>query len=269
MFERFTERARLAITQAQEEARALQHNYVGPEHLLLGLLHDSNSLAAATLKSVGVRVADIREQVVGIVGHGKGSASGHIPFTPQSKKVLELSLREALQIGNAQIGTEHILLAVIGDRESAPAQVFAAAGVSLDDVRQHVLRLQAKQEERTGRRRRVGRRAFDERAYAFEGLYQRMAAAEQWVGLTPDLAELGRRIEQLRQDKDAALDREDLATAAILQDREDELRAERVANVRRLAESTSLADEVAKLRDEVDRLQAALREHGIDPGDKA
>ena len=113
MFERFTDRARRVVVLAQEEARMLNHNYIGTEHLLLGLIHEGEGVAAKALDSMGITLTGAREQVQDIIGPGQQAPSGHIPFTPRAKKVLELSLREALQLGHNYIGTEHILLALL------------------------------------------------------------------------------------------------------------------------------------------------------------
>ena len=113
MFERFTDRARRVVVLAQEEARMLNHNYIGTEHILLGLIHEGEGVAAKALESLGISLEGVRSQVEEIIGQGQQAPSGHIPFTPRAKKVLELSLREALQLGHNYIGTEHILLGLI------------------------------------------------------------------------------------------------------------------------------------------------------------
>ncbi len=124
MFERFTNRARHVVVLAQEEARGLQHNYIGTEHILLGLLGEPGGVAAQALDRFGVTLGGAREEVKGIIGIGKGAVSGHIPFTPRAKKTLELALREALQLNHNYIGTEHILLGVIREGEGVGAQVL-------------------------------------------------------------------------------------------------------------------------------------------------
>ena len=115
MFERFTDRARRVVVLAQEEARMLNHNYIGTEHILLGLIHEGEGVAAKALESLGISLEAVRQQVEEMIGQGQQAPSGHIPFTPRAKKVLELSLREALQLGHNYIGTEHILLGLIRD----------------------------------------------------------------------------------------------------------------------------------------------------------
>jgi ATP-dependent Clp protease ATP-binding subunit ClpC len=139
MFERFTDRARRVVVLAQEEARMLNHNYIGTEHILLGLIQEGDGVAAKALESLGISLEGVRGQVVEIIGHGQEAPSGHIPFTPRGKKVLELSLREALQLGHNYIGSEHILLGLIREGEGVAAQVLVKLGADLNRVRQQVL----------------------------------------------------------------------------------------------------------------------------------
>ena len=141
MFERFTDRARRVVVLAQEEARMLNHNYIGTEHILLGLIHEGEGVAAKAMESLGISLDSVREQVQEIIGQGQQAPSGHIPFTPRAKKVLELSLREALQLGHNYIGTEHILLGLIREGEGVAAQVLVKLGADLNRVRQQVLQL--------------------------------------------------------------------------------------------------------------------------------
>ena len=141
MFERFTDRARRVVVLAQEEARLLNHNYIGTEHILLGLIHEGEGVAAKALESLGISLEAVRQQVEEIIGQGGQSPSGHIPFTPRAKKVLELSLREALQLGHNYIGTEHILLGLIREGEGVAAQVLVKLGADLSRVRQQVIQL--------------------------------------------------------------------------------------------------------------------------------
>ena len=141
MFERFTDRARRVVVLAQEEARLLNHNYIGTEHILLGLIHEGEGVAAKALESLGISLEAVRAQVEEIIGHGGQAPSGHIPFTPRAKKVLELSLREALQLGHNYIGTEHILLGLIREGEGVAAQVLVKLGADLSRVRQQVIQL--------------------------------------------------------------------------------------------------------------------------------
>jgi ATP-dependent Clp protease ATP-binding subunit ClpA len=127
MFERFTDRARRVVVLAQEEARMLNHNYIGTEHILLGLIHEGGGAAAKARDALGISLESVRSQVEEIIGQGQQAPSGHIPFTPRAKKVLELSLREALQLGHNYIGTEHILLGLIREGEGVAAQVLASS----------------------------------------------------------------------------------------------------------------------------------------------
>ncbi len=141
MFERFTDRARRVVVLAQEEARMLNHNYIGTEHILLGLIHEGEGVAAKALESMNISLEGVREQVTEIIGRGQTAPAGHIPFTPRAKKVLELSLREALQLGHNYIGTEHILLGLIREGEGVAAQVLQKLGADLSKVRQQVIQL--------------------------------------------------------------------------------------------------------------------------------
>jgi ATP-dependent Clp protease ATP-binding subunit ClpC len=141
VFERFTDRARRAVVLAQEEARMLNHDYIGTEHLLLGLVREYDGVAGKALASLDISVQAVRQQVEEIVGRGQAAPRGHIPFTPRAKKVLELALREALQLGHSYIGTEHILLGLIREGEGVAAQVLQKLGVDLHRARQAVIQL--------------------------------------------------------------------------------------------------------------------------------
>src|SRR5699024_6707368 len=141
MFERFTDRARRVVVLAQEEAKMLNHNYIGTEHILLGLIHEGEGVAAKALEALDISLDAVREQVQDIIGQGLQQPTGHIPFTPRAKKVLELSLREALQLGHNYIGTEHILLGLIREGEGVAAQVLVKLGADLNKVRQQVIQL--------------------------------------------------------------------------------------------------------------------------------
>ena len=141
MFDRFTDRARRVIVLAQDEARMLNHNYIGTEHILLGLIHEGEGVAAKALEALGISLEAVREQVEEIIGQGQQAPTGHIPFTPRAKKVLELSMREALQINHPYIGTEHILLGLLREGEGVAAQVLIKLGADLNRVRNQVLQL--------------------------------------------------------------------------------------------------------------------------------
>ncbi|MCL2652184.1 MAG: ATP-dependent Clp protease ATP-binding subunit [Propionibacteriaceae bacterium] len=141
MFERFTDRARRVIVLAQDEAKLLNHNYIGTEHILLGLIHEGEGVAAQALEQLGVTLEKVRTQLEEIIGHGQNPPTGHIPFTPRAKKVLELSLREALQMNHSYIGTEHVLLGICREGEGVAAQVLIKLGIDLGRVRSTVMQL--------------------------------------------------------------------------------------------------------------------------------
>ena len=141
MFERFTDRARRVVVLAQDEARGLKHNYIGTEHLLLGLISEGEGVAAKALAMMDINDGDVRASVIEIIGEGEKTVEGHIPFTPRAKRVFELSLREALQLGHNYIGTEHLLLGLLKEGEGVAAQVLTKRGADLSQVRQNVIQL--------------------------------------------------------------------------------------------------------------------------------
>src|SRR6516165_5416320 len=141
MFERFTDLARRVVVLAQEEARMLNHNYIGTEHILLGLIHEGEGVAAKSLESLGISLEGVRSQVEEIIGRGQQAPSGHIPLTPRAKKVLELSFRESQQLGHNYIGTEHILLGLLREGDGVAAQVLVKLGADMNRVRQQVIQL--------------------------------------------------------------------------------------------------------------------------------
>ena len=141
MFERFTERARQVVVLAQEEARELKHNYIGTEHILLGLLREQEGVAARVLESLGISFESARAQVIRIVGSGEEVTSGQIPFTPRAKKTLELALREALSLGHNYIGTEHILLGMVRENEGVAARILLDFDADSDKIRNEVIRV--------------------------------------------------------------------------------------------------------------------------------
>ena len=272
MFERFTDRARRVVVLAQEEARMLNHNYIGTEHILLGLIHEGEGVAAKALESLGISLEAVRQQVEEIIGQGQQAPSGHIPFTPRAKKVLELSQREALQLGHDYIGTEHILLGLVREGDGVAAQVLVHLGADLNRVRQQVILLiGGKQPERGRRVPREGALVAEVQARlaAVEG---RLAALEQRVGAGPDTSDLDEQIDRARGERHAAADAEEYEQAASLRDREKELRASKAAlrDQWTAAHPTlpELAERVQQLADEIERLRALLRQHGIDPQDK-
>jgi ATP-dependent Clp protease ATP-binding subunit ClpC len=194
MFERFTDRARRVVVLAQEEARMLDHNYVGTEHILLALVREGEGVAAKALESLGIRLEAVRQQVEEIIGRGKKASAGHIPFTPRAKKVLELSLRESLQLGHDYIGTEHILLGLLREGEGVAAQVLVRLGADLNRVREQAIQLLASHQGPEPVVRAVRARPFPGRArFSQEGeiirmladLGTRLTAIEEHLGLRP------------------------------------------------------------------------------------
>ncbi len=188
MFERFTDRARRVVVLAQEEARMLNHNYIGTEHILLGLIHEGEGVAAKALESLGISLEAVRQQVEEIIGQGQQAPSGHIPFTPRAKKVLELSLREALQLGHDYIGTEHILLGLIREGEGVAAQVLVRLGADLNRVRQQVVQLLEGGQGEAGEAgpQRIGgtRDWLTEIQSTLATIADRLTAIERHLGLT-------------------------------------------------------------------------------------
>ena len=150
MFERFDQRARRVVVRAQEEARMLNHNYIGTEHILLGLIHEGDGVAAKALESLGISLAVVRQQVEEIIGRGEQAPSGHMPFTKRAKLALELSLRESLQFNHGYIGAEHILLGLIREGDGVAAKVLVDVGADLNQMRQEMLQLLQEQEYQGG-----------------------------------------------------------------------------------------------------------------------
>jgi ClpA/ClpB-like protein len=275
MFERFTDRARRVVVLAQDEARRLNHNYIGTEHILLGLIHEDEGVAARALQSLGVNLEAVRQQVEEIIGRGQQALSGHIPFTPRAKKVLELSLRESLQLGHNYIGTEHILLGLIREGDGVAAQVLARLGADMNRVREQVIQLlQGHQAEEPASDPFVARelRLLPAVKTRLEAVEERLTAIEQGVGMVPDTSELDEQIEIVRTEKEAAVDAHDYARAAERRNREKELLASKSALREQWAAGRRalpvLAERVQQLADEVERLRALIGQHGIDPQDK-
>jgi ATP-dependent Clp protease ATP-binding subunit ClpC len=192
MFERFTDGARRVVVQAQEESRLLRHSYIGTEHLLLGMLRPGSGLAHEVLESLEVRLEPAREQVAEITGRGRDVPSGHIPFTPRAKKVLELSLREALQLGHEYIGPEHILLGVITEGHGVAVEVLRLLGAPPEQVRARVLELIPETSGEPAERARPVRIArvpgqlapgqLDEVLGRLDAIESRLAAIERQLG---------------------------------------------------------------------------------------
>jgi ATP-dependent Clp protease ATP-binding subunit ClpC len=276
MFERFTDRARRVVVLAQEEARMLNHNYIGTEHLLLGLIHEGEGVAAKALESLGISLEAVRQQVEEIIGQGQEAPSGHIPFTPRAKKVLELSLRESRQLGHDYIGTEHILLGLIREGEGVAAQVLVKLGADLNRVRQQVIRLLHGHpgEEPAGPPTGLRVRGLPpEIAERLDAIGTRLAAVEQRTGTGPDTGDLDQQIEQVLRDRHAAVDAQEYERAASLRDREKDLLAQQASRQEQWAAThpdlPSLAEKVRELSGEIERLHALLRERGIEPEDGA
>ena len=270
MFERFTDRARRVVVLAQEEARMLDHNYIGTEHLLLGLIREGEGVAARALESLGISLEAVRQQVEEIIGRGQQAPSGHVPFTPRAKKVLELSLREAQELGHNYIGTEHILLGLIREGGGVAAQVLVKLGADLNRSRQQVVQLL---HGRAGEDLIGGGSPLPDDVLTRAGsLDRRLATIERWVGLRPDLDDMDQEIARVRREKEAAIDRQDFEASVALRDQEKQLMAARASQEKDSAEAAGrmpLAQELALVKAEVERLRAAMREHGIGPGDDA
>ena len=268
MFERFTDRARRVVVLAQEEARMLNHDYIGTEHILLALIHEENGVAAQALESLGITEEAARQQVEEITGRGQQDPPrGHIPFTPRAKKTLQLSMREAIALGHAYIGTEHILLGLVREDDGVAIRVLNGLGADPTRVRQQVIqRVHARRvQEEPGTGRATGRgkrKELSELRGHLASLDWRLSVLEQRVGTAPDLAELDQEITQVRSSKESAIDAQDFENAAVLRDREQQLLRDKAARQQEWADLPSLSDEVERLRD-------LLRRYGIDPQDGA
>ena len=240
MFQRFTDRARRAVHLAQEEARLLRHDYIGTEHLLLGLLYEGEGVAAKALESLGISLQEVRGQVEGIIGHGQSLVAGQVPFTPRAKKALELSLREALALGHHYIGTEHLLLGLLREGEGVAAQVLTRLGADHAQVRERVLSL----------------------------LTSKCEEANLPAQLAAGLADTAEELTEVRRQKEAAFDAGDLDRAAALRDRGKQLLADRQRLEQQLTAGVgaqAIIAENRRLRRELDRLRDLLRQHGIEP----
>jgi ATP-dependent Clp protease ATP-binding subunit ClpA len=250
VFERFTDRARRVVVLAQEEARLLNHNYIGTEHILLGLIHEGEGVAARALESLGISLEAVRAEVTEIIGQGQSPPTGHIPFTPRAKKVLELSLREALELGHNYIGTEHILLGLLREGEGVAALVLVKLGASLDRVRQVVVQLLS--------------------GYTGEVVAEQEEVRTVLVRMTvpAELREAEEQLAQVRQEKQAAIDRGDFEQAAGLRDKERRLLTHVAEQERAWTTGVDLAAVIREnqhLHREVERLRELLGRHGIEP----
>ena len=275
MFQRFTDRARRVVVLAQEEARMLNHNYIGTEHILLGLIHEGEGVAAKALESLGISLEAVRQQVEEIIGQGEDPPQGHIPFTPRAKKVLELSLRESLQLGHHYIGTEHILLGLICEGEGVAAQVLVKLGADLNRVRQQVIQLLHGYRDTEPQAASAGPRAApspSDLQARVDAIEPRLSAIERRVGTGPGTGDLDEQIAQARQDRESAIDAQDFEQAASLRDRERQLLAGKTARQHEWETAhpdlVSLAEQVQRLTREVERLRDLLRQHGIEPEDE-
>jgi len=270
MFERFTDQARQVVVLAREEASRLDHNWIGTEHILLGLIREGDGVAAQALDSLGISLDAARQQVEEFIGRGQQAPSGHVPFTPRAKKVLELSLRESLQLGQGYIGTEHILLGLIREGDGVAAQALVVLGADLNRVRQQVIQLLAwHQVEEPGPGVKARLETVEQQLAAIE---QRLTAIEQRAGIGPDLSDLDEQIEVVRTEKEAAVDARDFEQAVSLRERETQLLGEKAARQEQWAAGhpalPNLSERCRQLTDEVERLRAVLRQHGIDPPDE-
>jgi ATP-dependent Clp protease ATP-binding subunit ClpC len=254
MFERFTVRARKVVVLAQEEARMLNHNYIGTEHILLGLIREGEGVAATALELLGISLEAVRQQVEEIIGQGQENPSEHIPFTPRAKKVLELSLREALQLGDNYIGTEHILLGLIREGDGVAAKVLVKLGADLNRVRRQVNHLL---------------HGSADVVLVAGTVESRLSAIEQRVGIGPEIRDLDQQIEQTRRERYTAIGAEDHERVASLLDREEELRAERESRQQQWSSEhpdlPSLAEKVRQLSEEIEQLRVLLRQQSPRP----
>ena len=253
MFERFTDRARRVVVLALEEARFLNHSHIGTEHLLLGLIHESEGVAAMALESLGISLEAVRAEVAKVVRRGKQPPTGHIPFTPRAKKVLELSLREATQLNHDYIGTEHILLGLIREGEGVAAQVLFKVGASPARVRQQVIQL-------------LGGSTGGEGAAEPAGARTRLVR----MTVPAELREAEEQLVQVRREKEAAIDRGDVEQAAGLREKERRLLTHVAAQQGAWTAGVDLAaviQENQNLHREVERLRELLGQHGIEPDD--
>ncbi len=262
MFERFSDRARRVVVLAQEEARMLQHGYIGTEHLLLGLIHEGEGIAAKSLRALDVDLETVRREVEALIGRGQHPVpGGHIPFTQRAKKSLELALREMVHLGHDYIGTEHLLLGLVREGDGVAAQVLRQRGVELNRVRQEVIRQLHGHEAGTRRRSRRGAPSgegatLEEISRQLQALGARLSAIEEKLGIeeSPARQRLRRtdaEIARVRRQKESAIDEQDFERAAALRDEEKELLRER-----RDAESAWITGQAS----------AAAPEGGLDAG---
>jgi ATP-dependent Clp protease ATP-binding subunit ClpA len=247
----FTDRHKQAVDLAIEQARQLGHDYLGTEHLLLGLLAAGDSVAVQVLESMGISPEEVRHRIEGVVGrgHGPGTRAARILPTPQARRVLGLTMREALALGHNDIGTGHLLLALLREGHGIAAQVLTPLGADHARVREQVLGLMASADEQAGPQTRLVRMA-----------------------IPADLADAVEQLAQVQRQRKAALDAEDLEAAAALRDRADQLRASKLRLEQQWAAGVDVQAVVAenqRVHRELDRMRGLLREHGIGPEDGA
>jgi ATP-dependent Clp protease ATP-binding subunit ClpC len=300
MFGRFTDEARRVLDRALNEARALNSIRVGTEHILLGLVQERDGIAAEALESLGISLDSVRQQIEEITGQGhEAPAPSHQRYTLRAKRALDLSLREALQLGHHHIGTEHILLGLLREREGPAAQVLIELGADLSLVRQQVLQLLEGAEGAEGGAGGVGAggppkpgapgpgpagagdgggtspegRMLAEILGRIEAMDARLSAVEQQLGSGPDMSDLDRQIAQARQNKESAAGTENYEHAAALRDREHQLVADKAARQKEWAAAhpdlPSLAEGLHMLSDEVGRLRGLLSQQGSKSRDGA
>jgi ATP-dependent Clp protease ATP-binding subunit ClpA len=285
MFERFTDQARRVLVLAQEEARIRDCRRVGTEHILLGLIHEREGMAAEALESMGISLEAVRGKIEEITGQSQEMSGDYHQYTLRAKKALDLSRREALQLGHNHIGTEHILLSLIREGEGPAAQVLLELGADLSRVRQQVIELlaqaqaqaQAEEEEPPAEQEvprpsltSVGENAMlAEILSRIEDMDSRLVAVEQQMGPGPDLRELDRQITQARQAKESAAGAEDYENATTLRNKERQLIADKASRQKEWATShldlPSLAEGLHLLSDEVGRLRGLLTQQGLAP----
>jgi hypothetical protein len=250
-FQRFTDRARRVVVASQEEARSLQHNYIGTEHILLGLLREGEGVAARALQATGISAELARQEVLQIIGRGQQAPAAHIPFTPRTKKVLDLALREAFNLNHLYVGTEHILLGLLREGDGVACKVLTRLGAREDRLREQVMQLLASS---------PGSRGSSVGPGGPVGPVGPVAA--------PGIRDHDLRIAQARQEKDAAIEARDFDRAAAARDTEKDLLAERerlIAQWSAGVDVVALGRELDQLRDEVRRLRDLLLLHGIEP----
>ena len=278
MFDNFTDRTRRVVVLAQEEARVHNHDYIGTEHLLLGLIHEGEGVAVSALASLGIGLPEVRYQVEQMIGQGEQAPSGQISFTSSAKKALELSLRESRRLGHGHIDTGHILLGLIREGEGVAAQVLGKLGADLDTVRPRIHGYGDKEPAPTGAERPERESVTNYLAYRIktiesqlsaledriDAIGSQLAAVEFRVGTGPDLRGLETEIAQARRDREAAVGEQDFEAASLLFDKERQLIGEKHSLRREWAaarpDPSPLAEKVGQLSDEIEQLRGLLRQ---------